>query len=565
MKKRLFTTLSLAALLGLSASAQTVKINGIGHDNRYDDGDQMKSEYLGWNAELQKSIFIVDNGLYTMSWDGSALTTPTKEPPVVKADIKGNNEKEIWANNFNLMYANSGALYVDGKLITIMSRDEQSTTDEQLFAVRKWDAKTGDLLSTENRPKSDCLESAGMSYNPLDGKIYGLFYLTEQQLSEDITSDPDFFVDEDGESSDLDAGYALCVLNPQTMKITPVTKGLYYYNFITFAINSEGRAFAMISGASSAPVGEDGLQRDINNKLTGAQLCEFDLETGLMIRNAIQKTDPETQESYIEYEFPLSATGYSSQYRRQSACFDKNNPNKMYWCGYFNSGKGVNEYGSWTSLSDKEWRTNGKYDTSLYEIDITNGSAKRLANINNRWMFSAMWIDGADVSDGAGIDITGSNEPTDGIYLALQHADNGSIWQKVEMGKQYTFYIQPADVWQINSVTFNGNELEVKDGSYVTTPAINANISRLIVTFEETAVNAIEDIQEETSASPVKVLGKRGGIIVNNADGKQLSIFNAKGQQLLTQQVKGEQTSVELAEGQLYIVKVGDKVMKIRL
>jgi hypothetical protein len=29
--------------------------------------------------------------------------------------------------------------------------------------------------------------------------------------------------------------------------------------------------------------------------------------------------------------------------------------------------------------------------------------------------------------------------------------------------------------------------------------------------------------------------------------------------------VKGEQTSVELAEGQLYIVKVGDKVMKIRL
>ena len=563
--KRKLLTLSLTALLCLSANAQTVKINGVGHDNRYDDGDQMKSEYLGWNAELQKSIFIVDNGLYTMSWNGSALTTPTKEPPVVKADIKGNNEKEIWANNFNLMYANSGALYVDGKLITVMSRDEQSTTDDVLFAVRKWDAKTGDLLSTENRPKSDCLESAGMSYNPLDGKIYGLFYLTEQQLSEDITSDPDFFVDEDGESSDQDAGYALCVLNPQTMKITPVTKGLYYYNFITFAINSEGRAFAMISGASSAPIGDDGLQRDIDNKLVGAQLCEFDLETGLMIRNAVQKTDPDTGETYTDYEFPLSATGYSSQYRRQSACFDKNNPNKMYWCGYFNSGKGVNEYGSWTSLSDKEWRTNGKYDTSLYEIDITNGSAKRLANINNRWMFSAMWIDGADVSDGAGIDITGSDEPTDGIYLALQHADNGSIWQKVEMGKQYTFYLQPADGWQINSVTFNGNELEVKDGSYVTTPAINANISRLIVTFEETAVNAIEDIQEETSASPVKVLGKRGGIIVNNADGKQLSIFNAKGQQLLTQQVRGEQTSVELAEGQLYIVKVGDKVMKIRL
>ncbi|MBP3789792.1 MAG: hypothetical protein J6I52_09255 [Prevotella sp.] len=565
MKRKLLTSFSLAALLCLSASAQTVKLNGVGHNNRYDDGEQMKTEYVGYNYDLQKSIFIVDNGLYTMSWDGSTLTTPTKEPPVNKADIKGNNDKELWANNFNMMYGNSGTLYVDGKLITIMSRDEQSTTDEVLFAVRKWDAKTGDLLSTEYRPKSDCLESAGMAYNPKDGKIYGLFYLTEQKLSEEFTEDPDFFVDEDGDSSDEDAGYALCELNPQTMKITPITKGLYYYNFITFAINSEGRAFALTSGASSAPEGEDGRQRDINGNLVGAQLCEFDLTTGLMIRNAVQKTDAETGEIYTDYEFPLSATGYSSQFRRQSACFDKNNPNKMYWNGYFNSGKGINEYGSWTTLSDKEWRTNGKYDTALYEIDITTGVATRLSKIANRWTFSAMWVDGADVSDGANIEITGSNEPTDGTYLALQHADNGSIWQQVEMGKQYTYYLQPANGWVINSVTFNGNELEIKDGSYVTTPAINANISRLIVTFEETAVNAIESIQEETSASPVKVLGKRGGIIVNNADGKQLSIFNAKGQQLLTQQVKGEQASVELAEGQLYIVKVGDKVMKIRL
>ena len=564
MKRKLLTTLSLTALLCLSANAQTVKINGVGHDNRYDDGEQMKTEYLGYNYELQKSIFIVDNGLYTMSWDGSALTTPTKEPPVVKADIKGNNEKEIWANNFNMMYANSGALYVDGKPITVMSRDEQSTTDDVLFAVRKWDVKTGTLLSSQYRPKSDCLESAGMAYNPLDGKIYGLFYLTEQKLSEEFTGDPEFFVDEDKESSDEDAGYAICTIDPKTMKITPITKGLYYYNFVTFAINSEGRAFALTSGASSAPLSEDGRQRDINGNLTGAQLCEFNLETGLMIRNSIQKTDPETQESYIEYEFPLSATGYSSQYRRQSACFDKNNPNKMYWCGYFNSGKGVNEYGSWTSLSDKEWRTNGKFDTSLYEIDITTGIATRLANINNRWMFSAMWIDGADSSDGAGIDIMGSSEPTDGIYLALQHADNGSIWQKVEMGKQYTFYLQPADGWQINSVTFNGNPLEVNDGGYVTTPSISSNVSHLIVTFEATAANGIRGIQDDP-ISPITVLGKRGGITVTNADGQILSVFNAKGQQLFTRQLEGDQTSISLAEGQLYIVKVGDKVMKIRL
>jgi len=565
MKKKLFSAFCLAALFCLSAAAQDLKINGIGHNNRYDDGEQMTSTYLGWNSELQKAIFIVDNGLYTMSWNGSALSTPVKEPPVVATEIKGNNDKEIWANNFNMMYANSGALYVDGKLITVTSRDEQSTTDDVLFAVRKWNAKTGDLLSTELRPKSDCLESAGMAYNPLDGKIYGLFYLTEQKLSEEFTGDPDFFVDEDGESSDQDAGYAICTLDPKTMKITPVTPGLYYYNFVTFAINSEGRAFALTSGGSNAVPGDDGKVRDINLKLAGAQLCEFDLTTGLMKTKTVEGIDSETGDPYTEeVNIYDQGTGYCSQYSRQSACFDKNNPNKMYWNGYFNSGKGLNEWGSWSSLPDKEWRTNGKFDTCLYEVDITTGEATRLSNIANRWIFSAMWVDGADSSDGAGIEVTGSNEPTDGIYLALQHADNGCIWQQVEMGRQYTFLLQPADGWMLHSVTFNGTELEVTDGNSVTTPAVSAALSHLIVTFEENSVNAIRGIQDE-APSQIKVLGKRGGITVKNADGEQLTVYNANGSLVLTQKVDGQQVNVNLAPGQLYLVKVGAKVLKIRL
>jgi hypothetical protein len=242
MKKKLqLSALALATLLSFSANAQ-VKLHGVAQNNRYDDGDQMKSEYLGWNSELSKAIFMVDLGLWAMSWDGVALSTPEKEPAVVREDVIADKEKAVWATNFNLMVGNSGALYRDGKLITVMSRDEQSTTDEELFNVRRWNAVTGELISTETRPKSDCLESAGMSYNPIDGKVYGLFYLTEQQLSEEFTDDPDFFVDEDGESSDVDAGYCLCTIDLETLKVTPITRGLYYQNFVTFAINSDGRA-----------------------------------------------------------------------------------------------------------------------------------------------------------------------------------------------------------------------------------------------------------------------------------------------------------------------------------
>ena len=408
----------IVALLAVPTLAQDVNIRAVGHYNRYDDGDQMKTTYVGWNSDLGKSIFIVDNGLYSMTWNGSTLSTPVKDPAVNAADITSDPELATWANNFNLMYAHSGALYFNGTLITVMSRDEQSTPDEELFAVRKWDAKTGDLLSSEIRPKSDKLESAGMSYNPKDGKVYGLFYLTGQQLAEEITSDPEYFADQDDDLTDGDAGYALCVFDPNTMKVYPITPGLYYYNFVTFAINSEGRAFALTSGGTSSQAyDENGRLTDINGDLTGAQLCEFDLTTGLMIMEPYKAIDPETNEEYTDYKHPVGATGYASQYSRQSACFAKSNPNKMYWNGFVNSGKGINNYGSWGSLPDKEWRTNEKYDTALYEVDITTGMATRLSKIQNRWRFSAMWVDGDDCSDGAelsGINTMGNGQCTMG-------------------------------------------------------------------------------------------------------------------------------------------------------
>lgn len=553
----------LAAMSCMPTNAQNLKMKGIGHNNRYDDGDQMKSTYLGWSSEMGKAIFIVDNGIYAMNYDGAALSTPVKEPPVVASEIKGDNAKEMWASNFNMMYGNSGAAYVNGKLVTIMSRDESSTVDEELFAVRVWDAKTGNLLSTEIKPKSATLESAGMSYNPKDGKVYGLFYLTGKDLPAEITSDPDYFVDEDDDMTDGDAGYCLCTIDLGSMKVTPITPGLYYYNFVTFAINSEGRAFALTSGGANGYIDENGKMRNADNELTGAQLWEFDLTTGLLKTVPVEKIDDEG-EKYTDYEPLVPATGYCSQYKRQAACFANSNPNKMYWVGYYNSGKGVNEWGSWSSLSDKEWRTNGKYDTSLYEIDINTGEANRITKIDNRWIFSALWIDGDDPSDGAETDPFSHNgeESSEGIYIALQHAENGSIWQKVEIGKQYTYFIQPAEGWELHSVTFNGNELPVTDNT-VTTPAIGAAFNKLIVTFEEKNPTLVREVVPTTQP---KVLGTMDGVHIANANaGDTVTVFNADGQKVCQQTLSGSEADISLNSNALYLVKIGTKVVKIRL
>ncbi|MCR5180039.1 MAG: hypothetical protein K6C30_02320 [Bacteroidaceae bacterium] len=419
MKKHYILMLfTLACVFCSPLSAQNLKLKGVGHTHRYDDGEDRRTEYVGWDADLGKAIFIVDEGIYAMNYDGTTISEPVKEPAVNASDVRSNKETAVWANNFNMMYGNSGAVYYDGYLVTVYSRDESSTVDEELFRVCKWDANTGALLSNEIRPKSDNLESAGMSYNPVDGKVYGLFYLTGQALPQEILDDEEYFEDEDDDLTDGDAGYCLCTIDLLTMKVTPITPGIYYQNFVTFAINSEGRAFALTSGGSSGYVDDNGKLRNSDNQLAGAQLCEFDLNTGLMITNAVVKVD-ENGEEYIEQENPVGATGYSSQYRRQSACFAKSNPNKMYWIGFVNSGKGINDNGSWSSLSDKEWRTNGKYDTALYEVDVNTGEAEQIAEIANRWTFSALWVDGDDCSDGAvetGLQSVRSTSSAAGFY-----------------------------------------------------------------------------------------------------------------------------------------------------
>ena len=68
MKRKAITMLLCVAAMTVNAQ---VALMGIGHSNRYDDGDQMKSKYVGYNSSLQKSIFVVDQSIYSMNWDSN--------------------------------------------------------------------------------------------------------------------------------------------------------------------------------------------------------------------------------------------------------------------------------------------------------------------------------------------------------------------------------------------------------------------------------------------------------------------------------------------------------------
>lgn len=336
--KRIFSAVSLLLLSGV-IYAQTVEFNGIRNTMRYDDGDDAKSKYLGWNYETGKAEFETDYGVWSVNMNGKALTSEL-------------------VHDDNLMYGNSGSFYMNGVIYTFFSHEDPDadTSDVWEFVVRKWDAKTYELLSSQRFPKSANLESRGLAYNPVDGKVYGLFYLTDVALPEVDGYEPD--QDDIDMGQTTDAGYAICTIDLETMKLTQITPGVYYNNFVTLACSPEGRLFSMSSGGT---------------------LFEFDANTGLMVK-------------------AFEHSGVESQFKRQSACFD-HKTGKMYWNGYVNSGKGVNDWGSWSNLPDREWRTNHKFDTALYEVDTETGKATKIADIPNRIAFSALWVVGADGTD----------------------------------------------------------------------------------------------------------------------------------------------------------------------
>ena len=144
------------------------------------------------------------------------------------------------------------------------------------------------------------LESAGMAVNPKDGKVYGLFHITNKYLPDSILNDPDFFADEAADSTD--SGYAICTIDLEKMEISQITPGLYYENFVTFAINSEGRAFALTSGGgTAAEPAEDGRLYDIDGQLSGSHLYEFDLQSGLMIADQRPPVGPHDCRSARRY------------------------------------------------------------------------------------------------------------------------------------------------------------------------------------------------------------------------------------------------------------------------
>ena len=129
----------------------------------------------------------------------------------------------------------------------------------------------------------------------------------------------------------------------------------------------------------------------------------------------------------------------------------------------------------------------------------------------------------------------------------------------VETGKAYQFVIEPETNWEINTATFNGNDITwlLNNGQF-TTPVIMGNLE-ISVVFKQ----KIDGIMAPTRNSDIKVSAYDGTVTVSGAEPDDLiKAYTTSGN--LMKSARGS-TTIMLDKDETYIIKVGMETYKVRM
>ena len=156
------------------------------------------------------------------------------------------------------------------------------------------------------------------------------------------------------------------------------------------------------------------------------------------------------------------------------------------------------------------------------------------------------------------VNIVEYEDGQDAHYVTIRMGDGGVLRQSVELGKVYIYSIQPDDGWEVNSITFNGNDVtsQLMDGQF-STPVITGN-AELNVVFVKRGSG-----MKETTANPrIKVYSNGMTITIAGADEQTpVNVYDTGG--VLVTSARGN-ASFTLDSG-IYLVTVGDDVFKVAL
>ncbi len=167
------------------------------------------------------------------------------------------------------------------------------------------------------------------------------------------------------------------------------------------------------------------------------------------------------------------------------------------------------------------------------------------------------------ITENMTLDVNWGYSESDPVLLTIKQADAGCVKMPVSEWDSYKFYIEAADGWKIHSVNLNGEDITdniASDGLLRLGGIVENTV--LSIAFEATVDVGVKRIDTNS----VKVYGVGNDILVSGLkDNEVIQIYNDGGVLLRTLHANGYSMTIPMECEGVYIVKIGDKTVKVAL
>ena len=148
------------------------------------------------------------------------------------------------------------------------------------------------------------------------------------------------------------------------------------------------------------------------------------------------------------------------------------------------------------------------------------------------------------------------------VDVDIVQTEQGVVTLSVAKNHSLRYQIHPDAGWRVNSLTFNGEDItdQIQRNTYIDTPVLREK-STIRIAFEQTETGV-----QEVDRCQARVLGYDGGIIVEQVQaGQPIHVYTLDGKLIRAVVATQSRQAVPLPASQVYVIKVGQKTIKIRL
>ena len=149
------------------------------------------------------------------------------------------------------------------------------------------------------------------------------------------------------------------------------------------------------------------------------------------------------------------------------------------------------------------------------------------------------------------------------VQVTLKQTELGVVKLDLTKGKRAEIKIQPDDGWKVNCISQDGIDVtsRLTDTGFLVTEPLQED-TEIVIAFERTGSDNIE----QRESAPFRVRAFNGTLMIDNVTPNSLiDIYRTDGSLVKQLHAKQSSLSIQLPIHQIYLIKIANNIVKIRL